>query len=31
MGLYKDSKIMYDFCKVMVEVSIEKALFTADG
>jgi hypothetical protein len=31
MGLYKDSEIMYNFCKVMVEVSIERALNTADG
>lgn len=31
MGLYKDSEIMYNFCKVMVEVSIERALFATDG
>lgn len=31
MGLYKDPEIMYNFCKVMVELSIERALFTADG
>jgi CCR4-NOT transcription complex subunit 1 len=30
MGLYKDSEIMYSFCKLMVEVSIERALFTND-
>lgn len=31
MGLYKDSDIMYNFCKVMVEVSIERSLFMANG
>ncbi len=31
MGLYKDPEVMYNFCKVMVEVSIERALYTADG
>jgi hypothetical protein len=31
MGLYKDSEIMYNFCKVMAEVSIERALYTMEG
>ena len=31
MGLYRDSDIMYNFCKVMVEVSIERALYMASG
>ena len=31
MGLYKDADIMYNFCKVMVELSIERALFNSKG
>ena len=31
MGLFRDSVIMYNFCKVMVEVSIERALYQPDG
>lgn len=31
LGLYRDSDIMYNFCKVMVEVSIERALFNSKG
>ena len=31
MGIYKNAEIMYNFCKVMVEVSVERALYTGDG
>jgi hypothetical protein len=31
MNLYKDADIMSNFCKAMVEVSIERALYTSDG
>jgi hypothetical protein len=31
MDFFKDSEMMSSFCKVMVETSIEKALYTNDG
>ena len=31
MDFFKDSEMMSNFCKVMVETSIEKALYTNDG
>lgn len=30
-GLYKDVKVMQKFCKAMVEMSVERALFMSDG
>lgn len=31
MGVYKESETMQNFCVVMVEISIERALFTQTG